>query len=189
MGARPLVLGALPHYPIPFRPTVAVAGASLVVAFIVAVQARLAHRPVASPTSRALAIGSAAVIVVATGSPYHWPFHWDGFGRFVPKFGRGGLSEWRELYQDPRGVAALLLVSNVLFYVPLAFFAALGWRRRGPSIVVSCLLLSLSMETLQYFVLNRTAALDDVLLNLSGSLIGILFGVWVRRRFGTRAKS
>jgi VanZ family protein len=116
--------------------------------------------------------------------PRDWPPHF-GPGDLVLELGRGGLSDWRVLYENPNSLSAVLLVANVLLYIPLATFGVLGWPRRTLSVFAGCLLLSLLVELAQRAFLDGISSLDDVLLNAGGALIGAILGAGlVRRRVG-----
>ncbi len=69
------------------------------------------------------------------------------------------------------------IVSNVVAYLPLGFFVALGDGRRSPAgrlsmAIVVGTLLSLAMESLQMFLPTRDANLADVLANAVGTALG-----------------
>jgi hypothetical protein len=128
-----------------------------------------------------LAFGSLVVVVIATALPRHWPPHL-GRGDLVLELGRGGLSDWRVLYEDPNSLSAVLLLANVLLYIPLGFFGVVGWPRWTPAIWLGCLAVSLLVELAQRVFLDGVASLDDVLLNIGGATIGVVLGaVFVAR--------
>jgi len=131
--------------------------------------------------SRVLAVGAVFVIFVATGLPRDWPLHWGG-GDLKLRLGQGGLGEWRHIINEPNSLAALLIILNVVLYIPLAFFATLGWRRNVLAVLAACLLVSLGVEFAQLVALNGVAATDDVLLNFSGAVGGTIIGVIAVRR-------
>ena len=150
-----------------------------IVAGVIVVRSRdLAHA--IRPLSRLLTVGSAVVIFVATGLPRDWPPDWGGGKlRLVP--GHGGF-DWRDLVYEPNTVTSLLIVLNVLLYIPLGFFGALGWRYRPRRVFLACVALSVLIEIAQLVVLNGYAATDDLILNTAGAAVGVLLGVWFRRR-------
>jgi hypothetical protein len=133
------------------------------------------------PTSRVLAVGSAMVIGAAMGLPLSWPPRWEGLGDLVLQPGRGGLSDWRVLFDARESLAALLLVANVLLYIPLSLFATFAWPTARSRILLGCLALSLLVELVQLILLARVASVDDVLLNMAGAVIGYLVALGLLR--------
>lgn len=133
------------------------------------------------PVSRVLAVGSAIVIFVATGLPRDWPLDWGG-GDLKLRLGDGGLADWEHVIREPNSLAALLIVLNVALYIPLGFFAVLGWRRHVTGVLAACLFVSIGVEVAQLFVLSGIAATDDVLLNMAGAVAGVILGVMFVRR-------
>ena len=173
--------GLVSNYALSLKLALVLALLSGGIALTVAGRSRAEGKRPTRPASRVLAIGSALVIAVATGLPYDLPYRREGFGDLVLTPGRGGLSEWRVILERPDSLAAVLLVFNVLLYIPLAFFGVLGWKR--PAVVLgACLSLSLLVEASQYFVTARTASLDDVLLNMGGAVVGAMLAGLVRLR-------
>lgn len=156
-----------------------VAIASLVGASLASLRARWAGRRATKPAAQVLAIGSGVVIAIATALPQDWPPLW-GRGDLALDIGSGGLSDWRVLVEDPNSLAAVLLVANVLLYVPLAFFWITGWSGRTALVLLGCLLLSVSVELAQLAVLEGVASIDDVLLNAAGAIAGAILAAAVR---------
>lgn len=122
-----------------------------------------------------LALGSAIVVVIATALPRDWP------PRFAPgdlalELGRGGLSDWRVLYEHPDSLSAVLLLANVLLYIPLAIFGVVGWPRHGFLVWAGCVALSLGVESAQLLFLDGVASTDDVILNVGGATVGAVSG-------------
>ncbi|MFY9587388.1 MAG: VanZ family protein [Actinomycetota bacterium] len=168
------------YYALSFKLAFYIALIFSVIAAIVVLRSRDARHATRS-VSRVLAVGSVFVIFVATGLPRDWPLHWGG-GDLKLALGEGGLGEWRHVINEPNSLAALLIVLNVVLYIPLAFLATLGWRRHVFAVLVACLLVSLGVEFAQLVALNGVAATDDVLLNFSGAVAGAILGVIVVRR-------
>jgi glycopeptide antibiotics resistance protein len=80
------------------------------------------------------------------------------------------------------------LIGNLLLLLPLGLLGPIaipamnGWLR---VFLVACLA-SLAIEAAQLWIPNRMADVDDVLLNVSGALIG--FGVFRFLRLGSRPR-
>lgn len=131
--------------------------------------------PVAPAVARVLAAGAAAVAFVAT-SVRGDRLTFERGGDLVLTPGGAGLGDLGELWSDPTSLAAVLLVANVALYVPVAFFAVVGWYRSRHLVLPGCLALSVTVEAVQYLALGRVAALDDVVLNVLGAAAGYLLG-------------
>lgn len=96
------------------------------------------------------------------------------------------LSTWR---QPPEGRGDL--IANVLFYFPLGLTLAL-WLRPHLSLLALLFaastvggLLSLTMETSQFFVAGRVSTMSDVYLNTLGSCLGAMSGSLLHRRLAS----
>ncbi len=81
----------------------------------------------------------------------------------------------------PLRFARFDVIVNVVAYVPLGIFVALGPRRATPrartAIAFACgLTLSFAMETLQMFLPPRDASLVDLIANTAGATLGGLAG-------------
>lgn len=150
-----------------------VAAGAVLAALLLFARRRSERRPGMRQSFRVLAVGAAAVVVLATATPDAWPPLVRPDGDLVLQPGRGGLSEWRVLLQQPDSLAAVLLVANIALYVPLGFAARLGWQRTRP-VLAAILTLSISVEVLQWRVLGRVGSTDDVLLNVAGGALGVL---------------
>ena len=125
--------------------------------------------------ARVLAGAAVMATIVATALPRTFGLETDG--DLVLGLGRGGLGEWRILFDDPTSLASIELLANVLLYVAVGFTATLGWFRQRRFVLPACLALSVLIEAAQYGLLGRVAALDDVVLNGAGALIGYLAAV------------
>jgi len=163
-------------------------GTSLFLAFVIvlvssmaaAVAARragAAGRSGREAAARVLAAGAVLVTIVATALPRRFGIETDG--DLVLQLGRGGLREWRNLFVDPLTLASIELVANILLYSAIGFTMTIAWYRKRRFVVIACVLLSVLVETAQYLVLGRVAAVDDVLLNMVGAVIGYLAAVMV----------
>ncbi|RIX51205.1 VanZ family protein [Paenibacillus nanensis] len=77
---------------------------------------------------------------------------------------------------------------NAALFFPLAFFLMLRFKARSFFLfVVATLCLSAMIETLQYYLpLGRVSAVNDVILNGFGAVIGWAAGAIIARRIGQR---
>lgn len=122
--------------------------------------------------ARVATIGSALVAIVAT-SIRGSRLIFESGGDLVLTIGGGGLGDLDQIAASPTSLAAILLVGNLLLYVPIGFAGATGWYHRRIHVLAACLLVSVFVETLQMVALGRVAALDDVILNTTGASIGV----------------
>lgn len=148
--------------------------AALTVAAAAAVAGHRASRGRAwgAAASRVLAVGAVGCVLVATAAPALG----DGDGHrgdLAWQPGRGGLGDLAARLADPDSLATVLLVLNLVMFVPVGLFAALGWPGRAGRVLLACLGLSLLVETAQLLFGGRVAATDDVLLNLAGAAAGV----------------
>jgi hypothetical protein len=167
-----------------FAPNLVVAAVAalvaIVVAAIVGARERAAGRPWMEPVARILAAGSAAVILATTLLRDALPSPPD-VGRVILMPGEGGVRRGlEELFEfPPDSAVAALLVGNIALYVPLGFFAAIGWSGRSRRYaLLGCWGLSLAVELGQLTGIlgGGVAATDDLLLNAFGALVGWLLG-------------
>lgn len=87
-----------------------------------------------------------------------------------------------------QGISVYLLIDlagNVAVFVPLgaALVFALGDRPPVPRLLIATLIgagLSLTIELVQMTIPSRVTALDDWLLNTTGTAIGALLGYWLQ---------
>jgi hypothetical protein len=125
--------------------------------------------------ARVLAVGFALAAFAATTEPRVW--HHRGF-RFEWGIGDGGLRDWRvDLRKFPTTIGSVLLVGNVLVYVPMGLLVALGWQRRPLVSFAGALAVPVVVEALQGAVLRGAGSTDDILLNWLGIAIGWILGV------------
>jgi VanZ family protein len=78
------------------------------------------------------------------------------------------------------------LLSNILLYVPLGFFAARSvrsWHRAIPAASALGVALSFLVEMTQECVLSRVPSMADVIANGAGALIGSLLAVALRSNY------
>lgn len=159
----------------------ALAVLALAVAVRAGARARAAGRPVVPAAARAFVVPAVLAVLLATALPDSWPPPFTG-GDLVLRPGEGGLDRLPQLWRAPGDLEAVLLVANVLLYVLLAAAISLGWGR--PTRALACAAaLTVLVESVQYAALERVAAVDDVLLNLTGAVLGValvaLPGRWV----------
>ena len=78
-------------------------------------------------------------------------------------------------------------VGNVLLLLPVGLFGplALPWLGRWWRVVLVALLISVMIETAQLWIPERSADVDDVLLNVVGALVGYWLLLLVRLRPST----
>lgn len=79
--------------------------------------------------------------------------------------------------RDQLLLALINLAGNVFLFVPVGFLVPLtaANRNRFGSAVVFSVVLSASIEMVQYFI-GRSADIDDILLNVFGAIVG--FGIY-----------
>jgi len=161
----------------------AVAVLTLAAAGVVWARQRRSGEIARNPVLTTLAIGWAGAVVAATALPRSWPPVWEGRGDLVLTPGRGGLSDWRVLFDDPNSLAAVLLVANVVLYVPLGYVATLRLGGKLWPAIGACSALAVTIELIQLGFLGRVASIDDLVLNAGGAAVGALGALaWTRRR-------
>jgi hypothetical protein len=175
-----------------FGPSLTLTAITVVVSFVVAAavarRRQLSGRLWIEQAARVLAAGSVIAVIVATALPRRIGIETDG--DIVLALGRAGLGEWRRFLDDPLSLASIQLAANVLLYVAVGFTMAVGWYRLRRRVLPICLALSVAIETTQFLVLGRVAALDDVLLNMAGAVLGYLAaGVVVRHGLRRRVSA
>jgi hypothetical protein len=148
--------------------------ATLVVTVFAAVNARRRGRSMLTACLRVLAVGAAAAAVTATtlnGAGSGGSLRWG--------IGEGGLDDWRtDLARFPDTIQSVLLVGNVLLYVPVGFLSVVAWRTvRWPVVLIGCLVLPAAVELLQAAALRGVGSTDDFLLNALGICVGWLIGI------------
>jgi VanZ family protein len=116
------------------------------------------------------AITAALVIVIVWGSLY--PFTFYNRGTFAAGL-HFLIRTWR--YLPDRGD----VISNILLYLPLGYFAVPAMRRMpfAASVAIATVfgtLLSASMELTQFWDLGRAPAVSDLYSNALGTLLGAL---------------
>lgn len=180
-----MLLGFLSQFAAPFLTCLVLAVGVASTAIAVAARRGDDGRRRLRLAARVLAVGAALVVVIATNAPDSWPPSFSGDGDLVLSLGRGGLREWRVLLEEPDSLAAVLLVANVLLYVPLGFFARIGWQRTLPVLLCAALLSAL-VEALQWQALGRVGSTDDFLLNFAGALVGLILALPMTKHLSRR---
>lgn len=173
------MLGFRSQFEGPFLASVGLALFVLAAAVALGVRGRADGAANRRQVARLLAFGAGLVIVVATAVPDRWPPVINSGGDLALSIGRGGLSDWRVLLDQPDSLAAVLLVANVLLYVPLGLLALFGWQR--PLLVLpTAAALSIVIEVAQWQALGRVGSTDDFLLNMTGAVVGLVLALTVR---------
>ena len=93
------------------------------------------------------------------------------------------VGDYLRAFRERRfGYAIVMLFGNIGVFLPLGLLPALLFRSFGPKKAFLCgLAFSLTGECLQFF-LGRHCDVDDVLLNVTGVMLGYLLAFTVRRR-------
>ncbi|WP_145321757.1 VanZ family protein [Paenibacillus xylanexedens] len=92
--------------------------------------------------------------------------------------------------RDPTlGIVTLFLIGNVLIFVPLGFLLPLLLKN---SFYIKTMMISLgiivSIEIIQFVTCLGIADVEDVLLNMLGSMIGYFTFFWAEKRFAINQK-
>jgi glycopeptide antibiotics resistance protein len=122
-------------------------------------------------------ITAGVVAVILYGSLYPFQFHDDHFGTGPFK---ALFANWRQIpdWSD--------IVSNVLLYIPFGLFAIRSLLRPRPFVrilLVACaaLVISTSVELMQFYDRFRDTDFIDVCTNTAGGLLGAIAGAVFRR--------
>ncbi len=90
---------------------------------------------------------------------------------------------WNDLVVNHSTKSLLIDVSgNIVMFVPFGFFVPLLWRVSGKTTAAVGFFVSLSIELMQLF-LPRWSDIDDLILNTSGTLLGLLLYQILNKRF------
>ena len=129
------------------------------------------------------------VVAAATIVPIQ-PGATSGVGSlsFVP--GRSTLACYRQMKGTPVElvICNMQVLGNVLFFVPMGLLLPLVWPRSfsARAVAGSALFVSVTIEVIQYLQrfmgMQRSADVDDVILNVVGALIGYLLIKIVMKR-------
>ena len=81
---------------------------------------------------------------------------------------------WNDLVVNHSAKSLLIdVLGNIVMFMPFGFFVPLLWRVSGKTSAAVGFLVSLSIELTQLF-LPRWTDIDDLILNTSGTLLGLL---------------
>ncbi len=103
------------------------------------------------------------------------PFY--SFKMFIPLLNSG--------YQPYRYLAIANLFGNILIFIPMGIFLPLIFRKNNNFlfVLINTFLISLSIEVIQYYTKLGTADVDDIILNVLGSVIGfVIYKIWKMRK-------
>jgi hypothetical protein len=164
------VLGLWSNFGAPLQLAFAVAAVTACAVVVLRIRAWRGATPWTAIARVGLA-GSVLVVLLATALPRAWPP--EGRGDLVLAPGRGGLADWRVVLEAPGSLAAVLLVLNVVLYLPVGLFGGLLVPDRPGRAVAGAVGLSILVETWQLAVIGRVASTDDVLLNVVGAVVGL----------------
>lgn len=94
-------------------------------------------------------------------------------------YGGVNLIPFREMFRYDIGSYKFMknIVGNILLFVPYGFFSSyyLNNRKIGTNVML-CLIASLAIETIQYYI-GRVFDIDDIILNVLGGFVGCLLFV------------
>ena len=126
---------------------------------------------------RSLVIALGMLLIIVYGSLYRFQLRTetDPAGPF-----RTLLAGWDRLTKPSD------ILANILFYSPFGFFLARSLIRYRRSVTVAfaasaALLLSFAMESLQFYIVRRNAAMSDVYADTIGALLGASVACLSRR--------
>ncbi len=97
-------------------------------------------------------------------------------------------------YREQLGIFPVLanLAGNILIFIPFGFFDPMTSKHRNIfATTIGAFLLSLLIETIQFFTKVGRFDVDDLLLNTIGGVIGyIIFTIsnWIRRNYGKKRR-
>ena len=74
------------------------------------------------------------------------------------------------------------IIANILVFIPLGFFISNKNPKNVFKALIICLGVILSIELIQLFFKIGFFDVDDIILNLTGSLIGLLISILTRKR-------
>ena len=76
------------------------------------------------------------------------------------------------------------LIGNILLFIPIAFiFTSIFRIYKLSTILISSLILSFIIESLQYIFEVGYADVDDIILNVTGAAAGLYLSIFFERRF------
>ena len=76
------------------------------------------------------------------------------------------------------------LAGNVFLFIPIGWFLSAIWQsqRKFPVFLLTCTLCIAAVEVLQLFTLLGSLDIDDLILNLSGMVLGYLIFIIFKRK-------
>lgn len=90
---------------------------------------------------------------------------------------------WHNLFVNHSAKNLLIdVLGNIIMFMPFGFFVPLLWRVSDKATVAVGFIVSLSIELIQLF-LPRWTDIDDLILNTSGTLLGLLLYHFLNNRF------
>ncbi len=95
-----------------------------------------------------------------------------GISNFVP---------FKEIFRYDFGTPKFMknIVGNIMLFIPYGFIASyLLKNKKFSTITILTIIVSLTIETVQYYI-GRVFDIDDVILNLTGGIIGFLIYVGI----------
>lgn len=95
-----------------------------------------------------------------------------GISNFVP---------FKEIFRYDFGTPKFMknIVGNIMLFIPYGFIASyLIKNKKFSTITILTIIVSLTIETVQYYI-GRVFDIDDVILNLTGGIIGFLIYVGI----------
>ena len=94
----------------------------------------------------------------------------------VNEYGYNNYNLFKELLRYKIGSVGFInnIIGNILLFIPFGMFLRYYFKIRVISLILITILYSLSIEMIQILV-NRLFDIDDIILNLIGSIIGYYF--------------
>ena len=129
------------------------------------------------------------LLVLTVGPPY--PHIYSGLVWGVGRIRRGegvNLVPFRSIIDYfrhyVRGYFEVNFIGNIIMFMPWGFGLVLLWKRqqRVSLIILSALVLTVSIETVQLFI-GRSVDVDDIILNFLGSCLGAALYFMLRKLF------
>ena len=94
----------------------------------------------------------------------------------VNEYGYNNYNLFRELLRYKIGSNGFInnVIGNILLFIPFGMFLRYYFKLKIISLIFITILYSLSIEVIQILI-NRVFDIDDIILNLTGSIIGYYF--------------
>lgn len=88
------------------------------------------------------------------------------------------IAQYVDYFSNPylRSDAVVNIWGNIIMFIPLGFFLSVIWKklRRFPWHILATAVIITIIELLQYVTLRGAADIDDLILNIVGSTVGLL---------------